>query len=86
MPCHAIPGRNGRSFFPLISLSQRRNVHCCEMGEMGIPVSFLSPGLRIIEQNRAKMVSIVSTRLNKTFSVQFAGWIALAWLALLSYK
>ena len=72
MPC---PPRNGergaaRYFFPLISLSQRENVHCCEMGERGIPVPFLSPGRvgrRIIEQNRAGMASLIGRRgvLNK---------------------
>ena len=60
MPCHARNGRKAAapllpSFLPLISLSQRKNVHCCEMGEMGILVSFLSSGLRIIEQNRANV-------------------------------
>lgn len=64
MPCQGRTdgrrGRKGRYFFPLISLSQRKNVHCCERGEMGILVSFLPSGLRIIEeQNRAKIVSFV---------------------------
>ena len=66
--------RRRRYFFPLISLSQRKNVHCCEMGKWEFQSRFCLPvvvGLRIIEQNGPEMASFVGRNgvLNKAVSV-----------------